>query len=272
MKEIPKELYVKKMGDEVENDIVKLLDEGYFKSYPTETTKRALVKKLKQNHVDFILHSADEIGDEDAFNDLQILYLQVREFSDNLKEEIEDVLDQFGWYIADKEFYNDANQYVIHIEPKFPIENSNVEAFSKKVIEHYKMFYHVTFKKYEQKILKDGLTPSLSKRQEFNHPERVYLFGDKRIALDFINIHKTTKLQYAKNLAKRKNRNTGADALDKYQDKSMSEIIGFKVNLYQMMKDGKTANLYHDNRWDQSNPVFFTQNTINPKYLKKITT
>ena len=30
MKEIPKELYVKKMGDEVENDIVKLLDEGYI--------------------------------------------------------------------------------------------------------------------------------------------------------------------------------------------------------------------------------------------------
>ena len=39
-----------------------------------------------------------------------------------------------------------------------------------------------------------------------------------------------------------------------------------------MMKDGKTVNLYHDNRWDQSNPVFFTQNSINSKYLKKITT
>lgn len=272
---ISKKLLSKKMGDVVEENITKLLNEGYFKSYPTEIVKRTLDKKLRQisdeskSSFEFILNTADEIDDEDAFNDLQNLYLQITEFSKVIKEKIENVLDQCGWYIADVEHHKDIGQYMVYIEPKFPIENSKVDKISKKWIEQYKIFYHVSFKKYEEKILKNGLSPSLSKRREFEHPERVYLFGDKLIAKDFITLHKTDKIKYAKEIGRRKVRNTSKDADEKHQDPSMSNMIGFEVDLFQMMKDGKTINLYHDNRWDKNSPVFFTQNTINPKYLKQ---
>lgn len=200
---------------------------------------------------------------------MQILYLQLEKISDSTKQELDRVLKQCGWYIADNEYHEELESYLLHIEPKFPIENSKVEQISRKWIEKYKIFYHISFRKYEQKILKDGLSPSLSKRKEFSHPERVYLFGDRSIAEDFITLHKTDKIQYAKEVGRRKNRHTGTDADKEFQDSSMGDMIGFEVNLYQMMKDGRTINLYHDNRWDANNPVFFTQNTINPKYLKR---
>ena len=93
----------KKLGDVVEENIAKLLDEGYFKSYPTETVKNLLDKKLKQisNELkisfNFELNTADEIDDKDPFNDLQVIYLQISDFPDNLKKRIEDSLDQCGW-------------------------------------------------------------------------------------------------------------------------------------------------------------------------------
>ena len=44
---ISKESLSKKMGDVVEENIAKLLDKGYFKSYSTEVVKRTLDKKLR---------------------------------------------------------------------------------------------------------------------------------------------------------------------------------------------------------------------------------
>lgn len=55
MKKLTKELLPKKMGDIVEENVAKLLDEGYFKSYPTETTKRAIEKILKNHRLNMHL-------------------------------------------------------------------------------------------------------------------------------------------------------------------------------------------------------------------------
>lgn len=267
---LTKENLPKKLGEIVEENIAKLLDEGYFKSYPVEPTKRAIEKALQKSSIDYKLVAADEIDDKDEYNDLQILYLQIESFSDETKDALEPTLKQCGWYIADAEYHSEFDSYLIHIEPKFPIENSKVKKISEQWINKFKLFYHVTFKKNRNNILKSGLSPSLSKRREFNHPERVYLFGDKSIAEDFVKLHETSKLQYAKDFSRRKDRKTGEDAKEKYQDSELSKMICFQVDLDKMMKDGKTVSLYHDNRWDTTNPVFFTQNTINPKYLKEI--
>lgn len=181
----------KKMGQLVEENIGRLLDEGYFKSYPTDVFQRTLEKFLKSKDIDYIISLDVDLPDSDKFNDYPLMYLQTEmELKDQNKARMEKILEQCGWYIADSDVADGLDSFCYILEPKFPIDNSKVAEFSEKIIQKYKTFYHISFRKYEEKILKNGLVPSLSKRNEFNHPERVYLFSDSRIAKDFIEERK----------------------------------------------------------------------------------
>ena len=267
-----KETRPRKMGEIVEEHMRQLLDEGYFKSFPDETTRKSLEKVLKNQDQEYLLYSSEQFGEKDLYNDYQLLYLQMEKISKPLEKKLTAVLDQCGWYIADQDWRKDLESYLIIMEPKFPIENSHITEISEKIINKIGTFYHITFRKYESKILKNGLVPSFSKRSEFNHPERIYLFGDRRIAEDFVRDHKTKLLNYSKKIYRRKIGNTQFDADEKYQkefDPNL-DIVGFEVDLKKMMSDGKLCLLYHDNRWDNDSPVFFTQNTILPQYLKAL--
>ena len=267
----------------------KQLDEGYFKSYPESVVMKRIETFLKKNHslcghFDLYRSSLSNPTKHDEENNFQLLTLAVEKYGDEAKNKLSSELAAYGWYIgsANREISDSGERYFeISLEPKFPSDDSEIEKKSKELIEKVKIFYHVSFKKYEQKILKNGLLPSLTSRSTFEHPERIYLFTDIDIAKQFVRFHKTSLLSFTKEMNKRKikggkiakDKLAPIDSQKKFQDKEADEepMVAFEVDLYQMMKDGKTINLYHDNRFNEKGKAYLTQNTIPPKYLKKIT-
>ena len=272
---------IKKMGRMLEEWKAKRLDEGYFKSYPEEVVDKAIAKVFKKHDYRYDLSS-----DQDLENDFQILFLYVwkknktdKKLDERLVKDIENALSVCGWYIGDNDEAG-PDQFLLYLEPKYPNENSKASEKSKKIIEKVKTFYHVSFKKFLPKILKNGLVPSNLNRKGFKHPERIYLFTDKRIAKDFVETHKTDLLSFTKEINKRKisggkiskNKLAAIDAPEKFQDKLADEepIVAFEVDLFRMMNDGKTVNLYHDNRFNEADLAYFTENTIPLKYINQI--
>lgn len=281
IQKIDSSVKLKKMGDMLEEWKAKKLDEGYFKSYPEEVVGKAVEKVLKKHGYKYELFS-----DQDQENDFQILYLYIwkkkktdEKLDEKLTKEIENALSTCGWYIGDSDVF-DSDQFLLYLEPKYPNENSKAEEKSKQTIERVKTFYHMSFKKFLPKILKNGLVPSNLNRRDFKHPERIYLFTDRAIAKDFVEKHKTGMLSFTKEINKRKvsggklakNKLAPIDAPEKFQDKTVDEepMVAFEVDLLKMMKDGKTALLYHDNRFNKTDLAYFTENTILPKYITQI--
>ncbi len=266
------------LGDKIDKSFAKKLDEGYFKSFPSSSVKKAIERFLEKKSSccgDFEIQDETEHGSKDEENDFQILLLAVEKIDYKTKEELNRILSQCGWYIGtENKPTKEAPFFSFVLEPKFPNENSTAEIKSKKLIEKYKIFYHISYKKFKDKILHDGLVPSLVNRQDFDHPERIYLFSDIDVAKQFAEMGYTNLLSFTKELHLRKTRNkkSGEIAADnKYQDvvsKDKDYIVAFEVDLYQMMKDGKTALLYHDNRFNEKEKAYFTQTSINPKYIK----
>lgn len=272
---------IKKMGKFLEEWKAEKLDEGYFKSYPEKVVDKTIEKVLKKHGYKYDLFS-----DQDLENDFQILYLYIwkkkktdKKLDDTVVKDIENALSVCGWYIGDND-EDGEEQFLLYLEPKYPNENSNASEKSKKIIEKVKTFYHVSFKKFLPKILKSGLVPSNLSRKGFNHPERIYLFTDIKIAKDFVEEHKTKMLSFTKEINKRtisggkiaKNKLAPIDAPKKFQDKSLNEepMVAFEVDLFKMMKEGKIVNLYHDNRFNEKDLAYFTENTIPLKYIKQI--
>ena len=251
---------LKKMGNIVEENMIRLLDEGYFKSFPTSVVKRNIEKELQKagySSGDYTLQV-----DHDKENDIDLLVFATHySFKDSDERwNIKALLNQCGWYFSDELPEEQADAYSAYIEPRYPIDSGNIEEFSKQVIGNYGTFYHVTFKKYEDKILKNGLVPSFSRRPEFEHPERIYLFARKKDAHQFAMLHKAVDsyAEYTK-------------MVNKGVDSSNYEIVMLEVDLQKAWDDGKHVHLYHDNRYDES-PVYFTSNTIHPKYIARSST
>lgn len=262
---------IRKMSDVVDAGLVKLLNEGEFKSYPADIVKMQLERwwfsKVGEKNDDFFFKIVPDL-ETDLVNDIQVLVLTTDcpELKDEkANEQIGGILRRSGWYIGDAA--TDGKIVQLSLEPRYPIVNNRVTAFSARTIDLIKTFYHVTFKKYVEKIMRNGLQPSFTKRREFYHPERIYLFGDVELAVDFLNNQSDDAVLQAV-MTVRKIGNSGKTADLKYQDKTCKSMTLLCVDLKQMQDDGKTVKLYHDNRWDADSPVFFTQNSINPEYIR----
>ena len=230
--------------------------------------KHELERCISKNKINGEFSIAIASGcEKDNINDIQTIVLTTDNlvFADHIDVSIERVLLQCGWYAGDKA--TDGRIVEISLEPRYPIVNDRVGSFSAWTISHIKTFYHVTFKKYAEKILRNGLQPSFTRRGEFYHPERIYLFGDKTTAIHFLE-HQELDYDLQSRVNTRKIGNSGRTADIKYQNGVSKGMVLLKVNLKQMLNDGKLAKLYHDNRWDADSLVFFTQTSINPKYIE----
>ena len=245
-----------------------MIEEGYFKSFPTETVIKDLIRALGKtglsNGVDFDIITEDQLGQADLYNDLEIIRLiVVASATEGVDFSIKPVLARDGWYLST--VVKEPNVFTFICEPKFPISNDRVFEVSRKLISKYETFYHCTFRKYARKIKTNGLVPSFGGRSEFAHPERIYLFTDMEVAFEFGGVSLDGETEC---ILKRKVRQH--DAIQKYQDHHDMDVVVFEVDLKRLIDDGCKISLYHDNRWDATSPVFFTVNSIKPAYLTEI--
>lgn len=272
-----------KMGYEIlDESHANLVAEGFFKSYPNDVVERTIKDLLNKErdlcgYFDIYPSSVADPSMHDKENDFQIITLATERFNNTLKEKISKKLDLCGWYISDtyREISDGGEHYFATIiEPKYPNDAKNARLKSDKTIDKVKIFYHISFKKFENKILSNGLLPSISSRKQFYHPDRVYLFSDKDVAKEFVLFHKTTHLSFTNAMNKRKTKHgtNVIDADDRYQDKESKKepIVAFEVNLKKMKDDGREITIFHDNRFNEKDLAYFTQNYIPPKYLKKM--
>lgn len=288
------------MSEAIEYTFAKRLDEGLIKSYPDinvfKELLKALDKVMKRSWMKGVvfLRGEDANGKPievdtfrssyryDKVNDplLQMISLKINRTSfEKIEKDMKRLLEQCGWFIGDN-LESDDNKDELHIllEPKFPIDNDRIDSFSNETINRVKVFYHVTFAKYAEKIRLFGLIPSNTSRNEFFHPERIYLFGSRKDASEFMKMHGIPDSK-ENNDAKRINAkyvgDTGELAPKEYQpaEEDSDKMVMFTINLLQCLKDGKLVKLYHDPHWldDTGNDggAYFTQNMIPGKYIKK---
>ena len=270
----------------------KILLEGMWLTYPTDVVKKWFVKffedKKRQGIVfSYEIETMEDEGGESTYPILLISCTASMAFDPKMI--FESRISYFGWYVGkqiDKDVVDEVGNYnkflAYVIEPRFPIENSIVEKYTKKVIDQTPngIFYHATFAKFADDVRLVGLQPNNSKRDVFIYPDRIYLFDNIDSMRQFCTVHITSKLSHGElehtiqtnkrfigNSIGEKKTPIVADA--KYQDPSAG-MVCFSVNLKQMWDDGKLIRLYHDNRFGDAGTAYFTQNSIPAKYLTEI--
>ena len=149
-----------------------LINEGLIKTYPLTFVE----KYFKGRYLWDILR-------KDFIEDEYKIFLTIDKNSTK-EEEIEKVLNNFGYYLAYKT-KDDKYNTVFQFEPKF----QNTFTVKDLLENDIKYFLHVSPFYNREKILKNGLTP-VSKNNEFDYPSRVYLFIDgtpKHIIQSMVN-------------------------------------------------------------------------------------
>ena len=264
MKIIP----LKKFGPIVDANTTKLVNEGFFKSFPTSVVKKEVEKILLSSGVTNA--ALDEDEDEQNENNILVLSCPEDSLTSEFMVSLRSKLRQCGWYIADEWMDEESGNKGLSIEPKYPSSGELTKELTRAVVSTYKQFYHVTPAANEWKVMKQGLVPSNSNRDEFEHPDRIYLFATEGDAQDFAALHKGDNKyhDHVKKVNTRKIGNTGEIAKPEHQLNKDYELTIFKVDLFAMFKDGKSFDLYHDNRYD-SRPVYFTTTSIYPRYLSR---
>lgn len=88
----------------------------------------------------------------------------------------------FKWneFIDYEKYLNSYKVFELCLEPKFDNKIDIIDG----------IFYHVTEKRYVDKILKNGLIPK-SKNSKTSHPERIYLSSDIQYSLEYIQTKKS---------------------------------------------------------------------------------
>lgn len=278
-----------------ETYILKLLDEGEIFSYRIDKFEPFLKKIFAKLEKNGLVEDVSFERVSDPKNDIDILNVAFvslsKDFSKNkedLKQELHNVWEHgfnlHGWFLGSiwKDNVGGKEKTVASFEPKYPLENDKIDERTREEIKKFKKFYHVSFPKYRQKILKNGLIPSISHRKDFMYPERLYLFGRKELADVFADYHFKTKKgieqKYDAQILRVKG---GKDKQNKIADMKFQtvsdEIDVYEVDLERMLSDGKKKiRLYHDNRFfvlgknaekDKTSAAFFTYNQIDPKYV-----
>ena len=145
---------------------------------------------------------------------------------------------QIEYYKRDRivELFNDKNilNLILIIEPKFNYEFLDLP----------EKLYHISYKKYRHKILKNGLVPS-HKNNLMYYPDRTFLFIDKSVISKYINI-------FYNHLPR----------------KQKEQIVEFDIYELQT-KYLEKLTFYID---PQTLEGIYTLENINPKYLELIDT
>ena len=229
------------------------LDEGLVKSYPEKHFIRCL-KAALQKAVDsswiigykFMQNDYKDPQSDFGYVTIQFILSPGYSIDDFESKDIAHALDYCGWFAGSKTKrsirFKDGVKTVHEwtFEPRFPTETSNADKFTKDVIAKYSKLYHVTFEKFRQRIERDGLVPIASKRKDFEHPDRVYLFTSEQTALQFAKYH----LENPKGVAHKidielsKIGRNGNLADMKYQQLDQDLLI-YEVNLKSLAKSGK---------------------------------
>jgi len=204
-----------------------LLSEGLITSYPYSSVISMITRKYP-NHS----HIQSDIFDKDNKSSGISIFFKNEDISENMIEDLKKNLITYGYFIAFIEPYGN-DETGLFIEPKFSfiIDPNLLKG---------KRCFHVTNKKYLEKIQKFGLVPRESETN-FNHDgNRIYLM---------IGNSKTYTQFFAKTLASNKNWNS--------DEVIILEIFNFdKLELYSDLnfknENGNIAtftfnNIYKDN-------------------------
>lgn len=150
------------------------LVEGLVNTYPLEIAKKHFVDYMQIDSDNFQIHR-NENGVKVA-----VIYL---EYSSELVEEYKRAMGFYGYYLANTqrvEGTDGTDICILIFEPKFQKDIKNgekVEDVINKFVSNEKYFMHVTPKKHLDKILRQGLCPRPSEKEDIDYPPRVHLLG-----------------------------------------------------------------------------------------------
>ena len=168
------------------------LNEGLIVSHDVKKLKSKLYRtfgtKIINSYLDFDLVKKFQKS-PNKYGTPVTLELQFDSITDNIKIEIDDILEFFGYYIA-KQFGDDDKNPILQIEPKYGVEFIPRDW-------NTKFLYHLTATKNINKIFEIGLLPKNTKTT-FNHTgTRTYMFYTKNInyITALSNILKRDKLE-----------------------------------------------------------------------------
>ncbi len=295
----------------------RLISEGIIKSYPAEFVSRKISEYLTDNGVQNI----SVISHAQHDNELPALQIAFPFSGDKKDEErfllpIEKEIERYGWFYGQNrkrspfpfaiegeknpktvpEDYSRTatpgtfDSLVIFLKARYPISNSTVDTFTKKVLERHDKFYHVSFERLFAKIYSNadasGLVPQEGIVSPFLFPERVYLFGNLAEANHWIRSHLSSMANVART-AYRSSRKIGNDvqkmkakklqpsevrlAPEEYQKPERFPFSVFEVDLKRAVADGNRVRLFRDNNFDPMADSFFTDDQIPKQYLRDIT-
>lgn len=148
-------------GKEIYKD---LIQEGLITSYPFSKIKKFVQYDLSLKNGYF---NVDEVDNNNQVIG-GILSVVTSDKLESAKIELEKALTPYGYFLG-KVRIQDAKTLDVMIEPKFPslLDRSTL----------YQNYYHLTHRKYLDKIRKIGLTPR-SSQTNFSHPGgRIYLLN-----------------------------------------------------------------------------------------------
>lgn len=152
----------------------KHLVEGLVCTYPLETAKKHFVSYM---NID-----PDEFRIERGANNVKVAVIYL-EYNEAVVKEYQKAMDFYGYYMASIEHVEGSDGTdiaVLTFEPKYQknIRNGeDIESVVKPYIENEKYFIHITPLKHLDKIMKQGLCPRPSEKEDIEYPERIHLLG-----------------------------------------------------------------------------------------------
>ena len=208
--------------------------EGLITSYPFSSVLAMLNRKYS-NIISHIQSDPFATNLENVRTSGISLYIKKKTFNDSVLEQIKKDVDVYDYFIAFIKKFN-INEIGIFIEPKYPF------IIDEKYLKN-KRFFHITNKKYLEKIKKIGLTPKNS-QTNFEHPgNRIYLMA---------SVNTTLIDNFKQTLSKSKNWNIN--------DIITLEITPDKLEFY--------IDPNFDNNQIESDIAVFTLNNIPPNLIE----
>jgi hypothetical protein len=150
------------------------LVEGLVNTYPLEIAKKHFVSYM---NID-----PDEFRIERGANNVKVAVIYL-EYNEAVVKEYQKAMDFYGYYLASVEHVEGSDGTdiaVLTFEPKYQknIRNGeDIESVVKPYIEKEKYFIHITPLKHLDKIMKQGLCPRPSEKEDIEYPERIHLLG-----------------------------------------------------------------------------------------------